>query len=154
MRPRPQALRVYADADVLFRAATASHAHTAALVLLRTGEFTLVEVISAAYTVQEAANALRRYLPAQLPNLFQLITNTVRLVDDPPAAMLQTFQGQARKKDVINLAAAVQAEAHLLVTYNGKDYFPQPGIMPIMTPGQFVLTVREVIWRNFDAGHN
>lgn len=151
MRPLPKALRIYVDADVLFRAATASHAHTAALVVLRTGEFALVEVISAAYTVDEAASALKRYLPAELPTLLQLITNTVRLVDDPSTKMLQTLQEQAHKKDVVNLAAAVQAQAHLLVTYNVKDYFPQPGIMRIMTPGQFVLTARNLLYQSFST---
>lgn len=152
MQPLPKALRIFVDADVLFRAATASPAHTAALVVLRTGEFMLTDVVSAAYTVEEAANALQRYLPDQLPTLLQLISSTVRLVDDPPAPMLQTMHNQAHRKDVINLAAAVQAEAHVLVTYNVKDYFPQSGLMRIMTPGQFLLTARSVLHQSFNAG--
>jgi hypothetical protein len=137
---------------VLFRAATASHAYTAALVLLRIGEFTLLDVVSAAYTVAEAASALERFLPNKVPSLLQLIAEAIRIVDDPPAAIVHTFQEQARKKDVINLAAAVHAEAHLLITYNVRDYFPQSGIMRIMAPGQFISASRETIYRNFAAG--
>lgn len=149
MRQPSQVLRAYVDADVLFRAATAAHAYTAALVLLRIGEFTLLDVISATYTVEEAVSALDRHLSNKVPALLQLIAATMRIVDDPPAAMIQTFQEQARKKDVINLAAAIHAESHLLITYNVKDYFPLPGTIRVMTPGQFVSAARETIYQSF-----
>lgn len=145
MQPQ-KTLRVYVDADVLFRAATASHAHTAALVLLRMAEFTLLDVVSAVYTVEEAVGALQRHLPGEQQILLQLIANTVRIVDDPPPALLQAHRHQAHWKDTINLAAAVHAQAHLLVTYNVRDYFPQGGSMHIMTPGQLVSASRTAIY--------
>ena len=138
-------LRVYIDADVLFRAATASHQYTAALVLLRIAEFTLIDVISAVHTVEEATAALRRYLPNQVTPLLHLIAACVRVVDDPPAALLQTYQKQAHWKDVINLSAAVNAQARVLVTYNTRHYHPQTRTVQVMTPGEFVEAARNAL---------
>lgn len=111
------------------------------------GEFTLLDVISAAYTVEEAVNALQRRLPGKRQILLELIANTVRMVDDPPAALLQIHRERAHWKDAINLAAAVHAQAHFLITYNVKDYFPQKGTLRVMTPGQLVSASREAIYR-------
>lgn len=139
-------LKVYVDADVLFRAATASHEYTAALVLLRMAEFTLIDVVSATYTVDEATAALRRYLPDQVTSLLRLIAACMRVVDDPPASLLQTHQTQAHWKDVLNLSAAVNAQAHVLVTYNTRHYYPQTKLIQIMTPGEFVRTARVALF--------
>ena len=143
----PNLLRVYVDADVLFRAATASHQYTAALVLLRLAEFTLLDLVSATYTVEEATRALKSHLPDQTSILLQLIARSIRVVDDPTQALLQVYKSQAHWKDVINLAAAVQTHAHVLVTYNQRDYHPQPGVIRVMTPGELVATSRTAIYR-------
>ena len=145
LKPQPL-LKVYVDADVLFRAATASHQYTAALVLLRLAEFTLLDLVTATYTVEEAARALKSYLPAQTPVLLQLIARSIRVVDAPTEALLQAHKSQAHWKDVINLAAAVQGQAHVLVTYNRRDYHPPPGVIRVMTPGELVSTCRAAIY--------
>ncbi|MFN8485286.1 MAG: hypothetical protein U0768_19790 [Anaerolineae bacterium] len=150
MKPQ-NLLRVYADADVLFRAATASHEYTAAIVLLRMAEFTLLDVVSAAYTVEEALRALRTYLPDQAPLLLQLVGRSIRVVDDPSPSLLQAYKTQAHWKDVINLAAAVDAQAHVLGTYNVRDYRPQPGVVRIMTPGELVTASREAVYLTLGA---
>ena len=139
-------LKVYVDADVLFRAATASHQYTAALVLLRLAEFTLLDLVSATYTVEEATRALKSHLPDQTSILLQLIARSIRVVDDPTQALLQVYKSQAHWKDVINLAAAVQAQAHVLVTYNRRDYHPHLGVIRVMTPGELVATSRAAIY--------
>lgn len=148
---RPKLLKIYVDADVLFRAATASHDYTAALVLLRLSEFTLIDLVTAVYTVEEAVRSLDRYLPAQTPLLLQLVARSVRTTDDPPAALLQEYHAQAHWKDVINLAAAVQAQAPLLITYNVRDYYPASKIPQIMTPGDFVAVSRQAIYQRFSV---
>lgn len=142
-------LSVYVDADVLFRAATASHAYTAALVLLRMSEFTLIDLVTAAYTIAEAVRNLDRHLPSQTPALLQLISRSVKTTDDPPATLLQAYQDQAHWKDVINLAAAVHAQAPLLITYNVRDYYPVSTAPQIMTPGDFVAVSRRALYQLF-----
>ena len=138
-------LRVYVDADVLFRAATASHQSTAALVLLRMAEFTLLDVISATYTVDEAAAALSRYLPDQVAALLRLVAVCVRVTDEPPPALLHAYREQAHWKDVINLAAAVHGKASVLVSYNTRHYYPQTKIVQVMTPGDLVTKARSAL---------
>lgn len=154
MPPPQNRLKVYVDADALFRAATASHQYTAALVLLRMAEFTLLDVMSATYTIEEATRALKVYLPDQVSVLLQLIARSVRVVDDPSASALTLYQAQAHWKDVINLAAAVEAQASVLVTYNVRDYHPQPGLIRIMTPGDLVSTARQAISRELSSTSN
>lgn len=144
---QPNLLRIYVDADVLFRAATASHEYTAALVVLRMAEFTLLDTVTAAYTVDEVVRNLRKRLPAQEPTLLQFLARAVRTMDDPPPQLLNTYRDQAHWKDVINLAAAVHAQASVLVTYNLGDYYPRPGVIRVMTPGQLVSFTRELLFQ-------
>lgn len=148
---RPKLLKIYVDADVLFRAATASHHYTAALVLLRMAEFTLIDLVTAVFTIEEAVRNLDRHLPTQTPALLQLIARSIRTIDDPPAALLQAYHRQAHWKDVVNLAAAVQAQATLLVTYNVRDYYPEADRPQIMTPGDFIIESRRAICQWFEA---
>ncbi len=147
--PSVNLLRVYVDADVLFRAAAASHEHTAALVLLRMSEFTLWDAVTARYTVEEAVRSLQAYLPESVPLLLQLIAHSLRTVDDPPASLLFTYRTQAHWKDVINLAAAVHAGAHVLATYNVRDYYPPAAGIHVMTPGQLVAAARTALYRQW-----
>lgn len=132
----PHLLKVYVDANVLFHTATASHQYTAALVLLRMAEFTLLDAVSAAYTIEEATQALKAYLPDQVSLLLQLIARSIREADNPSASLLRAYKAQAYWKDVINLAAAVEARAHALVTYNLRDYHPQSSVIRVMTPSE------------------
>jgi predicted nucleic acid-binding protein len=147
--PKPNLVSVYLDADVLFRAATASHQFTAALVALRMAEFTLVDAVTAVHTIEEAARNLGRILPRQLPTLTQLVARSIRVVDDPPPELMTAYTGQAHWKDVINLAAAVNAGSHVLLTYNVRDYYPIAPIPKVMTPGQFVAHGRQLLYEAF-----
>ena len=36
-------------------------------------------------------------------------------------------------------------DAHILLTFNGKDYYPSPKLIRVMTPGDLVLRVRDAI---------
>lgn len=154
MTPPQTLLRVYVDADVLFRAATASHDYTAALVVLRMAEFTLLDMVSAAYTIEEATRALKAHLPDQAPTLLRLVARSIRVVDDPPVSRLEAYREQAHWKDVINLAAAVEAQAHVLVTYNVRDYRLEGDALRVMTPGEMVVAAREAIYRELGGGRN
>ena len=146
-RPVDQ-LRAFVDADVLFRAATASHDYTAALVLLRMAEFTLWDVVTAVYTLEEAIRNLRRLLPSQEGAFLQLFARSVSLIDDPTSEQIEQFETQADWKDVINLAAAALNGVHVLVTFNKRDYYPQNGPLRILTPGELVSEARHVLYQN------
>jgi hypothetical protein len=143
----PKLLKAYVDADVLFRAATASHNYTASVVLLRLSEFTLIDLVTAVHAVDEAVHALERYLPERTAILLQLIARSIRTVDDPPAALLNAYHDQAHWKDVINLATAVHTQSPFLLTFNVRDYYPAANTPQIITPGQFVTLSRQAIYR-------
>lgn len=141
-------LKVFVDADVLFRAATASHEHTAALVLLRMAEFTLWDVVTAVYTLEEAVRNIRRFMPAQEDPFLHLFSRSIRLVDDPAPEQLRVFETQADWKDVINLAAAVLADVQILATFNKRDYAPEQGTVRILTPGELLSKARTTLYDN------
>lgn len=148
--PQLNLLKVYIDADVLFHAATAAHTQTAALVLLSMAEFTLIDLITAQYTLDEVLRNLQTYLPAQVPTLFQLCKQSIRLIENPPPLLVQQLNQQAHWKDVINLAAAVHGTAHILVTFNGRDYYPTDRRIHILTPGQFVSNARHLLYMHWN----
>jgi hypothetical protein len=142
----PKLLKAYVDADVLFRAATASHNYTASVVLLRLSEFTLIDLVTAVHAVDEAVHALERYLPERTAVLLQLVARSIRAVDNPPAALLNTYHAQAPWKDVINLATAVHTQSPFLLTFNVRDYYPAANSPKVMTPGAFVSLARRAIY--------
>lgn len=139
-------VRIFVDADVLFRAATASHEYTAALVLLRLSEFTLWDVATAVYTLEEAVRNIRRFLPTQEEPFLRLFSRSIRLINDPAPEQIGAFETQADWKDVINLAAAVLADAHVLATFNKRDYAPVEGTMRILTPGELLAEARAILY--------
>lgn len=150
MMPPLNLLKVYIDADVLFRAATAAHTQTAALVLLSMAEFTLIDLITAQYTLDEVLRNLQIYLPAQVSTLLQLCQQSIRLIENPPADLVQQFNQQAHWKDVINLAAAVHGTARVLVTFNVRDYYPTNQHIYVLTPGQFVSNARHLLYLHWN----
>lgn len=145
-------LRIFVDADVLFRAATASHDYTAALILLRMADFTMWDVVTAVYTLEEAVRNLRRFLPTEEETFLGLFARSVRLIDDPTTEQIEPFETQANWKDVVNLAAAALAGAHILATFNKRDYYPQDGALRVLTPGELVSEARAVLYRDLGIG--
>lgn len=149
-----QLLRLYIDADVLFRAVTRSHQQTAAYIVLKLADLTLLEVITARHAFHEALRNLHNYSAAGAAELLDLAGQSLQIVGDPPASMLASIQDQAHPKDLLNLAAAQAASAALLITFNTRDYFVRTGPVRVMTPGQFVDATRVLMaaaWRNLQG---
>jgi len=143
--PKTNLLRVYVDADVLYRATSASHQATASLALLYLGQATVLEVVTSRYTLQEALRNLERRSPTLAMDLLKLVEQSVEVVESPPGSVVGRFVGQADPKDLPNLAAAVTTGAHLILTFNGRDYYPVPELIRVMTPGDLVLRVRAAL---------
>jgi hypothetical protein len=136
-------LIAYIDADVLYRAATVSHRQTASRVTLALAEMTLMDAVSAQFTVEEALRNLQIQNPQALQAMFQFIGRTLRVITNPDEEMVFRLGGHAHPKDLVNLASAIQANAHLLITHNTKDYY-NSGRPLVLSPGQFVASVRNV----------
>ena len=146
-----QLLRLYIDADVLFRAVTRSHERTAAYVVLKLADMTLVETLTAHYAFHEAMRNVQVQAPKSAAELLDIGRHSLRIVDDPPAPMLLSVRDQAHPKDVLNLAAAQAAGAPLLITFNTRHYFLRTASVRVMTPGDFIVATRTrlaLAWRN------
>ena len=81
--PNPSLLRVFVDADVLYRATSASHQATASLAVLHLGQATVLEVVTARYTLEEALRNLKQRSPALAMDLLNLAKSPWRLWNRP-----------------------------------------------------------------------
>lgn len=142
--PKP---RAFIDADVLFAGSAAPSEHGASLVLLRMAEITLVE----AYTCQQAVIEAERNLAMKLPNTlpaFRLIVNRcMHVVSDPSREAVQSFAGLANPVDLPTLVAAVQHNCSWLVTFNIRHYQPGHPEVIVLSPGDFLRRVRDLLAR-------
>lgn len=136
--PRP---RVYIDADVLLAAAASTRG--ASHIVVKLSELTLIEgVISEAVQI-EVERTVRTKLPAALPAYRALVSAAnLKVAPFPSAEQVQAYRGQADEKDLPHLAAACLAGCQYLVTHNTKDYWPQPGLIEVLKPGEFLTRVR------------
>lgn len=137
--------RVFLDADVIFAGAAAPTEHGASHVILRMGEITLIECITSLQAVTEVERNLVQKLPAKLPEFRLLVSRSLQIVPGPATIQLKPFVGQADPKDLPLLVAAIQAECPHFLTFNGRHYFPTVNTITIQRPGEFLLTIRNLL---------
>ena len=136
-------LRVFVDADVLFAGSAAPSQHGASLAVLRLAELTLIEAVASQQVIAEAERNLAEKLPDALPAFRLIVSRCLRIVPDPNPADLAPFLGQADRKDLPILAAAVREGCAWLVTFNVRHFQPGHPAVRILPPGELVLRVRE-----------
>lgn len=136
---------VFLDADVIFAGAAAPTEHGASHVVLRMGEITLIECVTSEQAVTEVERNLAEKLPAKLPEFRLLVSRCLRVVPDPEPEDLARHTGQADPKDLPILVAALREGCPYLLTFNVRHYFPAVGSITVQQPGEFVLTVRDLL---------
>lgn len=136
---------VFLDADVIFAGAAAPTEHGASHVVLRTGEITLIECVTSEQAVTEVERNLAEKLPAKLPEFHLLVSRCLRVVPDPGLEDLARHTGQADPKDLPILVAALREGCPYLLTFNVRHYSPPSGSIAVQQPGEFVLTVRNLL---------
>lgn len=141
----PPKTKVFVDSDVLFAGSAAPSESGASLVVLRMAEITLIE----AYASQQVLAEVERNLAAKLPNAlpaFRLIAaRSLHITPDPSPAEVQVCAGLAETSDLPILVAALQAGCPWLVTFNLRHYRPgHPNVMAL-SPGDFLLRVRDLL---------
>ncbi len=110
-------------------------------IVLQLAEIGIVHGHISDQVVEECTRNIRKQLPAALP-LFQSILDASFLTVVIPAdEYLMRARDQADDKDVPILAAALQAQADVLVTFNTKDYFPHESPPTILTPRDVLKTI-------------
>jgi hypothetical protein len=141
----PTKPRVLLDADVLFAGAASPSEHSASLVILRMAEITLIEALTPQQVITEAKRNLAAKLPQVLP-AFQLIASRcLRVVPDPLPTDLIPGHGLADPEDLPILVAALREECPWFVTFNLRHYLPGHPAVKVLSPGEFVLRVRDVL---------
>ena len=138
-------LAVFLDADVIFAGAAAPTEHGASHVVLRMGEITLIECVTSEQAVTEVERNLAEKLPTKLPEFHLLVSRCLRVVPDPGPKDLAHHTGQADPKDLPILVAALREGCPYLLTFNVRHYSPPVGSITVQQPGEFVLTVRDLL---------
>lgn len=141
-RGRP---RVFVDADVLFAGAAGPSEHGASLVVLRMAEITLIEAVTSQQVVIEAERNLGEKLPETLPAFHLIVSRCLRVVPDPEPAELAPHAGPADSKDLPVLVAAARERCPWLVTFNFRHFQPGHADVSVLSPGEFVSRVRDLL---------
>lgn len=137
---RSSPLRVFFDSDVIiagsFSKTGASH------ILLQLAEVGIIQGYISEQVVQECTRNIRKKLPEALPAFQSILDESFLAVVVPVDRTLEKARGQADDKDVPILAAALEARADVLVTFNTKDYFPHESPPKILSPGDLLKDIQ------------
>lgn len=117
--------RVFLDANVLFSAGITPSGNARALFELA-DQYEEIELLVSAYVIEEATTNLRARYPEKVPELLRIIDG-VGYVPEPPEELLRAVYVRAERalrdpKDIPVLAAAVYAEADLLISGDRKHF--------------------------------
>jgi predicted nucleic acid-binding protein len=133
-------LKVFFDSDVIiagsFSDTGASH------LLLELAEIGVIQGYISNQVVEECVRNIRRQLPVALP-VFQALLDAASLrTVIPEGRFLEQARNQADEKDVPILAAALQVQADVLVTFNTRDYFPRESPPEVLNPGDLLRLIQ------------
>jgi len=136
---------VFVDADVIFAGSASPSEHGASLLVLRTGEITLIDAVTSRQAISEAERNLAAKMPAALSTFRLLVERCLRVVNDPSQRDVAGYAGIAHPKDLPILVAAVRERCEWLVTFNGDDYLPGHPDVAVLRPGAFIQCVRALL---------
>ena len=141
----PSVPRVFVDADVLFAGAASPSDHGASSLVLRLAEITLIDAFTSEQVITEAERNLSAKIPKAIPAFNHLVSRCLTIVPDP--SDLSPYDGLADSKDLPILAAAVSESCSWLVTFNIRHYQPGHPEIIVLTPGNFILRIRDQLTR-------
>ena len=136
---KTEPVAVCLDADVviagLFSKSGASHA------ILVLGEVGLLRIVLPAAAIDEVRRNLEQKLPEALPSFEYFLTSHFVETYDPTSANLKRARRLAHSKDVPIMAAALGADAGILVTHNTK-HFESGKDVRVVRPGTLITEAR------------
>jgi hypothetical protein len=149
-QPRPTSQlkpKVFIDADVLFAGSAAPSEHGASLVLLRMAEITLLDARTSQQVITEVERNLAAKLPQAIPAMRLIVSRCLEIVPDPVPHTIQLYRGLAHHADLPILVAALETGCSWLLTFNTRHYSPGHPDVDVLTPGDFLLRVRDLLAR-------
>jgi predicted nucleic acid-binding protein len=118
----PPVPRLLIDADVLvagaFSTTGASH------LILRLGEFSILQCIAPVQVREEAERNIRYKLPEAVHTFRALVDHALEIFPDPSIDDVDRFADQAHPEDVSILTSAVLNNCQYLITFNTRHYYP------------------------------
>ncbi|MBW2009800.1 MAG: hypothetical protein JRJ16_17560 [Deltaproteobacteria bacterium] len=130
---------------MIFAGAAAPSEYGASHVILRMGEITLVDCIASEQVVTEVERNLADKLPDKLPEFHLLVKRSLRIVGDPHPNDLASYRGQADRKDLPILVAAVREGCRYLLTFNVRHFKPPSDVIRVLRPGEFLSVIRSLL---------
>jgi len=119
---------VFVDADVIFAGSASPSEHDASLLVLRTGEITLIDAVTSRQAISEAERNLAAKMPAALSTFRLMVQRCLRVVTDPSQQDGAKYAGIAHPKDLPILVAAVRECCEWLLTFNVTSYVKREGV--------------------------
>jgi predicted nucleic acid-binding protein len=138
---------VFLDSDVIFAGAASPTEYSASHVVLILGEITLIECLTSSQVVTEVERNLEAKLPAKLPELRLILSRSLHVVPNPLPEDLPSYKGHTDPKDLPILVAAIQHDCRYLLTFNLRHYSPPPDRISVITPGDFIRNLRDLLTR-------
>lgn len=142
---KPGKPRIFIDSDVLFAGSASPSEHSAALVILRMAEITLIDAVVSEQVVVETERNLSAKMPGALPAFRLIVSRCVTVVTAPSATKLTAYTGLADAKDLPILIAAVESKCPWLVTFNIRHFQSGHPAVLVMNPGELLLRVRGLL---------
>jgi len=140
--PKP---RIFVDSDVLFAGSASPSEYGASLLVLRLAEITLIDALTSEQVIAEVERNLEEKIPRAIPAFRHLVSRCLDVVRDPDPEELPLFYGLADPKDLPILVASFRESCQYLVTFNTRHYHPGEMNVSILTPGEFILRVRDLL---------
>lgn len=141
--------RIFVDANVLIAGADSRTGASHAVLLM--AEIGLYRLVVSRLVLDEADRNLRKKLPRALPNFArQMAQIELEIIPPPSDEEVQRWVEVIEAKDAPILATAVSAQVDRFLTLNSKDFTPEVAAqsgLQIMSPGEFVQEIRELIGR-------
>ena len=135
---------VFVEADMLI-AGSASKTG-ASFALLQLCELNVIYGIACEQVITECRRNLKQKLPEALKPFENIITNTVKVSQNPNQKDCKEHNQMAHEKDLPILTSALQNQAKYLVTFNTKHYFPRPSTsIQILQPKDILHKIRTIL---------
>ena len=146
MKPRGWTVFIDTSALIAGMLSTTGAAHE----VLRLCEAGVVQAVLSRQVLVEADRTLSQKLPALLPDYHSFLKHLSPLiVDNPPRQAIEAAGHVIHRNDAPILAAAIEADAQYLITWNTR-HFQKKAVreyapFPILTPGEFLEEFRRAI---------
>jgi predicted nucleic acid-binding protein len=139
--PKQSATQVFFDSDTVIAGSASTQG--ASIILMQLSELGLIQGFTSQKVIDECRKNLQIKLPDALPQFEKIIPHALRVVKNPLQEQTVEYTQMADKKDLSILTAAIRINAQFLITFNTKDFYPDPAVgLSVMEPGELLKRIR------------